>query len=152
MPDESPIIKFIESNAQLLPRIHHDRPVPRDGFADRLARDQQKTNRLTLSSNAYLFAIIKKYKIGVGYERVGGKIEIVSALNLITERIFLFAEISLAFNDICKNRVAGYGKVRIFRVGLYGYVEVLRIGNNISYRAFNTGDAAGDDLDRRGSN
>ena len=44
MPDESPLLVFIESNSQLLLGVHDDGPVPGHGLSDGFAGYQEEAD------------------------------------------------------------------------------------------------------------
>jgi hypothetical protein len=61
MPNEAAVVQFRHRLAQLLLRIHHDRPIPRYRLLDRLARHQQEPDSLGSSLHSDLVSAIEQH-------------------------------------------------------------------------------------------
>src|SRR5260370_16920300 len=46
LPEKGSLLQFRECLLQLLLRVHHDGPVPCDGFLERFARDEQEAHSI----------------------------------------------------------------------------------------------------------
>src|SRR5438045_8627106 len=54
--DERPVLELLPGLAELVLRVHHDRPVPGHRLRDRLAGDQQEADALLAGAHAHLAA------------------------------------------------------------------------------------------------
>src|SRR5258708_3632902 len=60
--EERPPFKLVERLPELLLRVHHDRPIPRDRLLERLARDQQEADTIVAGLYREFVAAVKKYE------------------------------------------------------------------------------------------
>src|SRR5260370_9273621 len=62
LPEKGSLLQFRECLLQLLVRVHHDGPVPCDGFLERFARDEQEAHSLFSTLDRASFAAVKGHE------------------------------------------------------------------------------------------
>src|SRR5260370_7107402 len=60
LPEKGSLLQFRECLLQLLLRVHHDGPVPCDGFLERFARDEQEAHSIFSTLDLAFVAPVKQ--------------------------------------------------------------------------------------------
>src|SRR5687767_10002713 len=81
--DERLPLKLLERDAKLLLRVHHDRPVPRDGLANGLSRDEEKPYVLRLRRDGDLVAVPEEDQVTITDQPLALHVEVVRANSLV---------------------------------------------------------------------
>src|ERR1700730_12700572 len=147
--DERAPIEFLESDAQLLLGVHHDRAVPGDGLADGLPRDEQEAHGISLRRDCHHVAVVEGHQVAVADQARPFHVEVVLALDFVAVRVLLLAEDPLTAEDVGEDGVAPRRGVGERLAGGQADVEVLGLGDDVAARAGHAARRAGDDLDGR---
>src|SRR5262249_9648429 len=103
--DEVAALELLERDAQLFLRVHDDRPLPGDGLADRLPRDEDEARPLVAGADGDAVAVAEVDEVAVARAPI--------------------ADVGHALEDVGEGGVAAQGRVDEARAGRQADVEVL---------------------------
>src|SRR4030042_1179965 len=136
--DKCAVLVFFKSNLKFFLCIHDDGTVPRNRFADRFSGNEKETNSLLFGSHSYFFTVAVEDDCLVSAHAASLEIEIVCADHFISVRIPVWVEVPFPLNHIGKSILPQPDKVSKRGSLRNGYIQVLRVGDNIANRPLHT--------------
>ena len=95
MFDESSLLIFLKSDPQFFIGVHDNGSIPRDGFANGFAGNQEEPHFMLLRKDRYLIPVIEQNNRPVAHEWIALNVKVVSSFHFVRKRILFFTEISL---------------------------------------------------------
>ena len=132
--DERAFLVLAEGGADLLFGVHHDRSVPGDRLAQRLAGDEQEASSVRSGGGLHFVTITEYDETVVAKERIAIQVKVIITNRVIIEGILFAAETRAALEDIGKAGVTACHRAVEADPRGDGHIEVLGFDDDIFYR------------------
>ena len=129
--DERPFLIFLEGGTQFLFGVHHDRAVPGDRLAQRLAGDEQEAHAFDGGGCLHLVPVTEDHQAVVVQVGVALQVKVILADFVVIKRVLFHAETGFAFKDIGKAGMAALHRAGESLVGRHGHIQVFRLDDDI---------------------